>query len=325
MVLHLHKLSSDALDVVRHEAERRPERWRQAIRPVVTATRHPARMAAAQLLDRVGDRSDISLLRGIAKEPRQGGAGRQLGRGLARRLSSPVFVHDLGRIRISVSGSELNGGVVRRKVLSLLCYLLTRPQRTATREEVMDALWPDMDPDAAGNSLNQTIYFLRRVFEPDYDEETSPGYLRQESDLVLLDPDLVVSTSAQCAALITNIEKNPDPDLIAALSSTYEGRFAVDFAYEEWATDFREWLHVAYLQVMERAITRDVAAGKYQRSVGLARRVLALEPRLDSFGLSLVRLLKGSGAHSAAAEQYERYAGLLREDIGVDPPPFDAL
>ena len=43
----------------------------------------------------------------------------------------------------------------------------------ATQDQVLDALWPDLDPDVAINSLNQTIYFLRRVFEQDY-SKTSP-------------------------------------------------------------------------------------------------------------------------------------------------------
>ena len=322
----LNELTPDAYQVVLQEATLRPDRWRQGLRQILLdADSHRARLAAAYLLDVVGESADIALLRRIAKEPRRSVSDRMLGRGLARRLALRIFVSDLGRVRISIGESELGGGSVRRKVLALLCYLLTRPRSTATREEVMDALWPDIDPDSAANSLNQTIYFLRRVFEPDYDEDTSPGYLRQESDLVFLDSDLVQSSSSLCVALIAQIQRDPSPDLVESLSVIYDGRFASDFAYEEWATDFRDWLHVAYLQLLEKAITSDIAAGKFERSVVLARRALGLDPRLDTLGLSLLKLLKGAGAHSAAAEQYERYAAILRKDIGVEPPPFDAL
>jgi two-component SAPR family response regulator len=82
---------------------------------------------------------------------------------------------------------------------------------------------------------------------------------------------------------------------------------------------------VAYLELLEKAITRDIAAGKFERGLALARRALGLDPRLEAFGLSLLKLLKGAGAHSAAAEQYERYATLLREEIGIEPLPFDAV
>ena len=327
VVDRLGELGAEALLIVEAEASRRSDRWRQPLRRALDDdhTHHPSRLSAARLLDVVGDRSDIPRLRRIAKEPRRPLGDRLLGRGLARRLAQRIFVHDLGRVRISVDGEELGGGSIRRKVLALLCFLMTRPNATASREEVMEALWPDIDPLAAANSLNQTIYFLRRVFEPEYEEDNSPGYVRQESDLVYLDSDLVQSASGQCVSLITRIQRNPTPELIESLSLIYEGKFATDFAYEDWASDFRDWLHVAYVQLLEKSITDDIGAGKFDRSVGLARRVLALEPRLDSFGLSLLKLLKGAGAHSAAAEQYERYADVLRKDIGVEPPPFNEL
>jgi two-component SAPR family response regulator len=76
---------------------------------------------------------------------------------------------------------------------------------------------------------------------------------------------------------------------------------------------------------MENAITRDIAAGIFDRGVVLARRALEVDPRLDTLGLSLLKLLKGGGAHSAAAEQYQRYATLLRDEIGIEALPFDAV
>ena len=39
----------------------------------------------------------------------------------------------------------------------------------------------------------------------------------------------------------------------------------------------------------------------------------------------LVRLLRLSGAHAAAAEQYAHYSAVLKEGLGIEPPPLDAL
>ena len=33
---------------------------------------------------------------------------------------------------------------MRRKVLALLCFLLTKPAMSSTRDQVLDALWPDL-------------------------------------------------------------------------------------------------------------------------------------------------------------------------------------
>jgi DNA-binding SARP family transcriptional activator len=325
IVANLATISGDAMTVVVKEASRRPYRWRDALRSLIHSDSPLGnRVAGARLLDEIGELSDVATLRRLARQSRAAN-DRALGRGLARRLAATAFVSDLGRVRITVGPVEVQTGSVRRKVLALLCYLLTRPQMSATREEVMDALWPEIDPAAASNSLNQTIYFLRRVFEPTYEEETSPGYVRQESDLVFLDSELVVSTSRRCAALIAQIDRDPSLDLVTQLSEAYTDRFASDFAYEEWASDYREWLHVSYLQIVEETITSGIQTGQFVQSLPLARRALETDPRLETLGLSLLKLLKGSGAHAAAAEQYERYATLLRSEIGVDAPPFDSI
>jgi hypothetical protein len=43
-------------------------------------------------------------------------------------------------------------------------------------------------------------------------------------------------------------------DVADELAQTYVGRFSLDFAYDEWSSDFREWLHVGYLSVVEAQI-----------------------------------------------------------------------
>jgi ATP/maltotriose-dependent transcriptional regulator MalT/DNA-binding SARP family transcriptional activator len=321
----LDALSEAAMDVVTEEAASRPERWRPAIRRAVSEGTERSRLVAARLLDIVGDQSDVVRLRAFAREPGRVGIDRMLGRTLARRLAPRAIVEDLGRVTIRLGSVEIGGGEVRRKVLATLCFLLTKPRFAAAREEVMDAMWPDMDPTAALNSLNQTLYFLRRVFEPAYSEDTSAGYVHQESDIVWLDPVLVQSRSAMSAELVAEYANAPSPEGVRRLSDTYVGRFALDFAYEDWANDFRESLHVGYLHVIESSIREDIQTGHFERGIEIARRALELDPGLDTLELSLLRLLKNAGAHSAAAEQYGRYAHLLREELGVDPPPFETI
>jgi two-component SAPR family response regulator len=81
-----------------------------------------------------------------------------------------------------------------------------------------------------------------------------------------------------------------------------------------------------YLHAIEEAIRADLAAGNYDRGIRLAKRSLKVDPRLEDIELSLARLLKKSGAHAAAAEQYSRYASQQQRDYGVNAPPLeDAL
>jgi DNA-binding SARP family transcriptional activator len=228
-------------------------------------------------------------------------------------------------VTIGIGAEVVAGSSIRRKVLALLCYLLTRPQFSATREEVMEAMWPDMDPAAAVNSLNQSVYFLRRVFEPEYSEETTAGYVHQDSDVLWLDRDLIESRSSRCASLLAEWDRSQAPSAARSLSQEYMGKFALDFSYEDWSVDFREWLHVAYLRSIEAQIKRDIDDGNFDAGVALTRRALEIDPRHEDLELSFLRLLRSAGAHSAAAEQYTRYANVLRGDLGVEAPSLDSL
>ena len=196
---------------------------------------------------------------------------------------------------------------------------------SATRDQVLDALWPDLEPDIAVNSLNQTIYFLRRVFEPGFSEDLSPGYVHHDSDVLWLDGELVSSQSRKSRDAIRVAELDPSPENVEALSHVYVARFALDFAYEEWAGPYRDSMHAAYLEIIERAVISDTSVGAFDRAIGLARRALDADPDAEQIELSLLRLYRRTGAHAAAAEQYAHYAAVLRNDLGIEPPPLESL
>jgi DNA-binding SARP family transcriptional activator len=277
------------------------------------------------LLDLVGSSDDVTLLRAAARTARAGSPERAIGKALARRVAPRIFVEDQGRVAVVVGDHRVEGHSLRRKVLALLCFLLTRSGFAATRDEALDALWPDLEPEISINSLNQTVYFLRRVFEPDYAESTSPGFVHFDSNVLWLDGELVASRSQQSAALIREAEGGDSADAVDKLADQYVGRFALDFAYEEWAIPYREALHAAYLQVIEAAIAVDIGAGRFERGIRLARAALGVDRLAEGLEISLVRLYRLSGAHAAAHEQYAHYAALLRDELGVEPPPLEAV
>lgn len=322
VVMRLADCSGEAIESIRDEASRRPGRW---LEPVRRTTSEPGanRLPAGELLEQIGELADVPLLRKLARVSKDASSN-SLGTHLARRLATAVLVDDLGRVRIHVGDRVVEGSVVRRKVLALLSLLLTRARWTVTREEVVDSLWPDLDPQSALNSLNQTVYFLRRVFEPEYKEETSPGYVRQDGETIWLDPELIDARSRRCLGLIRSVTGDPNAETSVALAQEYLGRFALDFAYEEWAGPFRDSLHAAYLRVIESSVRLDVDSGNYARGVFLAERASEVEPDSEELQLALVRVYRLAGAHAAAAEQYAHYSRVMR-DLGVDPRPLADL
>ncbi|MGK2850017.1 MAG: BTAD domain-containing putative transcriptional regulator [Candidatus Limnocylindrales bacterium] len=321
----LAELDELSLEVVRQSAVAFPSRWRLALRDAVEISQNGHQLQAAKLLEEVGDRSDVRRLRAIARQSKRRPDLAHLGRSLARRVADRVVIEDQGRVSLLIGQRVVPGSEIRRKVLALVCYLVTRPGMSSTRDQVLEALWPDLAPDVAINSLNQTIYFLRRVFEPDYSEDLSPGYVHHDSDVVWLDPELIACRSRAAKDFIRSLPARPSPDEVERLVGLYLARFALDFEYEEWAGSYRDNLHAAYLEIVERAVVDDFATGHHDRGISVARRALEVDPTAEQIEVSLLRLYKATGAHAAAAEQYAHYASAMRDDLGLEVPPLDAI
>jgi DNA-binding SARP family transcriptional activator len=325
MAAELPRLTPESLERIASVAAQHPERWRTALRATLDRDGAALNLPAARLLESIGDSSDIPRLRHLARQARRRPEATSLGRALARRLANIVRLEDQGRISLEIGNRVVLGSTIRRKVLAMLAYLVTRPDLSATRDQVLDALWPDLDPEVAVNSLNQTVYFLRRVFEEQYSDDLSPGYVHHDSDVVWLDSDLISSRSVDCRQLIRDLPDRPDPADVDRLTRMYRGRFALDFEYEEWAAAYRDTLHATYLEIVERSVLDDFTMGHYDRGINIARRALDVDPSAEQIEICLLRLYRVTGAHSAAAEQYAHYAAVMRDELGLEPPPLESL
>jgi DNA-binding SARP family transcriptional activator/tetratricopeptide (TPR) repeat protein len=311
-------LRLDAGRAVSAEAERRPWRWRSSVRRALDGAEARNAQVFAALLERIGEAEDIGRLRAVGRRLHTH-LGTRPGLTLARRLAERVFVEDLGRVQILIGERVVDGADVRRKVLALLCLLLSRPRFVSTREEVLDSLWPEHDPSSALNSLNQTVYFLRRVFEPNFRDDETPGYVGQDGETIWLDAELIDCRSRRCVQIIRGMPRDPTPEGAVELATQYRGRFALDFAYDDWAAPFRDALHASYLRVVEHAVRLDLDSGHFERGTFIAERASEVDPESEEIQAALVRLYRLSGAHAAAAEQYAHYAHGLR-DLGIEPP-----
>jgi two-component SAPR family response regulator len=95
--------------------------------------------------------------------------------------------------------------------------------------------------------------------------------------------------------------------------------------YEEWATAYRDSLHAAYLEGIEGAILRWVDAGSAPEAIAVARRALEIDPASEELERLLLISYHAAGANAAVEEQYEHYAAVLKNDLGVDPPALAEL
>jgi LuxR family maltose regulon positive regulatory protein len=313
-------------DEIMRSVARHPARWLPILASQLVTSRRLGGTSCAKLLAEYGTLDQLAPL--VEYERASGARSRRrpYSKELVRRASPTMRIHDLGRTWYEIAGRSLRSSDSRRKASTLLLYLVTRPKQTATREQIMDDLWPDHSPDAALNSLHQTLHFVRRDIAPWVDEGVTADYVPMGLELVYLDPDLVqvdsVAFLRQATAAIAShdlAQKGPE------LFRLYTGRFAPEFEYEEWAADWRALVHTTFLHLAHATASALSAEGRPARSAEILTRALEVDPTAFNMHVSLVRILAMLGGKDAAAQQYRRFEAIVQRDLGLSPPALDDL
>jgi LuxR family maltose regulon positive regulatory protein len=211
---------------------------------------------------------------------------------------------------------------MRRKPASVLMFLVTRSEFSANREQVIDALWPDSDPDSAANNLNQSLYFLRRDIDPWYEDDVSVDYVGFQGDVVWLDAGLIHVKSVE---FVRGVKNTPaDSDLMLPLLTSYTATFAPEFEYEEWAMAWRARVHSTFLEMANTSVSRLVARGDLPQAKAIAAHTLTVDPDASDVERRLVWLYARLRLESAARSQYEHLAGRERAE-GGEPQSYSDL
>ena len=138
----------------------------------------------------------------------------------------------------------------RQKTRSLLKLLLTRPGRALSRDEILEALWPNLAPQAAEQSLRVTVSLLRKALEPDLERGSDSRYILRRRPGYLFYRDSNCDVDAWKFEELKNKAEaaQADGQLDRAISSyraaleLVRGDFLAEDPYEDWAIEARqEW------------------------------------------------------------------------------------
>ena len=300
-----------------------PQRWLPVLRRQLSGPSANARLAA-DLLDKFGEPNDVPRLRAFAKT--YGRSSRRtaaLGRALAKRVTPRLTVRDLGPVTLQAGDRSWTLSSMRRKAAGLLMFLVSRPEFAAGRDQTLEELWPESDPNSASNNLNQSLFYLRRDIDPWFEDDVSVEYVRLRSDVVSLDPELVTAESVEFLRKARLAKSRPPAEAWTVIES-YRGQFSPEFEYEEWAMSWRTRVHAHYLQLGGWAVDRLIEGGDMTLACDVATAVLGIDPGASDIERKLVSLYWSLGHTSAAETQFAHLTARERAD-GLVTTPFREL
>jgi DNA-binding SARP family transcriptional activator len=189
----------------------------------------------------------------------------------------------------------------RRQAAALVKLLAVSPQRTLHREQVIDALWPDLGLDEAAPRLHKAAHYARRAIGT-----ASSVVLRGEVASLCPDEEVWVDAFAFDEAAHDALAKGSATAAEEALA-LHGGQLLPHDLYEPWTEALRERLSLRYLQLLRQA----------ERWEDL----LAVDPADEDAHLALMRAHVATGDRRTALAQYERMARTLERELGVEPGP----
>jgi DNA-binding SARP family transcriptional activator/tetratricopeptide (TPR) repeat protein len=209
-----------------------------------------------------------------------------------------VRIELLGDFRVVVGDREVRGDAwPGRRAAELVQLLALAAHRRLQRDQVIEALWPHLTPEAGAANLRKAAHQARQA-------------LGREDAVVLGGGRVVLLPSAEVdverfSRLAEAALRTRDPAAAERAAEAYTGVLLPDARYEEWAQADRERVQTLHVEVLR-------LAGRWQR-------LAEVEPTDEQAHQELMRAAMREGNRHAAIRWYGRLRTSLERELGLAP------
>ncbi len=213
-----------------------------------------------------------------------------------------VTLNLLKGFRVDLDGRTLGAADwLGRRAAELVQLLALQPHHSLDGDQVVDALWPDLDPAAGHANLRKAAHLARQ-------SAGDPEAVVLRAGRVLLFPkrelhcDLQRFNEAATMALASG-----DPAACTRAAAFYSGELLPEARYQPWTEAPRERAREQYLALLRQA--------------GDHERLLQEDPGDEAACRALMEAALATGRRSVALRRYATLRDHLAQDIGVRPGP----
>ncbi len=210
-------------------------------------------------------------------------------------------------------GAGAEPGPLGRKAQAILAILALNPGAPYTRDKLTALLWGDRGESQARGSLRAALTELRKAFG-----NLDPPLLIAERETVHINPDAVEVD----AVTFERLAGGETDEALAKAAELYRGDLLDGFpvrepGFDDWLRTERERLRGLAIAALSRLVDRKTG----DEAIELARRLLLLDPLVESTHRTLMKLYGEAGDRRMALKQYEACCKALKDDLGLQPEP----
>ena len=229
----------------------------------------------------------------------------------------PVRVFTLGRFEVRVDGQPLRFGRKRpARLLALLKYLAVHGARELPEAQVADALWPDLDGDAALSALAVNLHRLRRLLGGTETVTHRAHRIAVDSRRVWCDAIAFEWLLDQSSAAGERDERHR---LVERAVALYVDDLSVDEDREAWALEARDRLRARFVGVSAAQGAHLAAEGRWDEAHAWYARGLERDERAEELCLGLMNCCRAFGRPADGIAAYRRLEQALGRHAGTRP------
>lgn len=210
-------------------------------------------------------------------------------------------------------GSSINLRLKAERLL--LAWLVLRPGRSGSREEIAALLWSERSDAQAYQSLRQTLADLRRTLDDRVGERIKIDRERVSlvAGAVQCDIDFILGLDAESS--VADLQQG----VLLYRGEFLAGLTVRDPLLQEWLEDRRSELRVAVIQRFEWLLAAYARAGRHREAESVASRLIEIDPLAEEGYRALIRSYLASGDRAMALRQYRRCQDILLRNLSVEP------
>jgi DNA-binding SARP family transcriptional activator len=221
-----------------------------------------------------------------------------------------IHIGLFGGFRVEVDGRSIPEEAWRqRKPAALVKLLALAPRHRLHREQVMDALWPELAPGPAAANLRKALHYARRL--------AGEALIESAGELVGLPADGLRVDVDEFRSAADRARRTGDLDAYAEAVAHHGQGLLPDDRYEDWAIEPRDELQREYLALLEEQAALLESRGDVAGATRVVGLLVAADPMLEDAHVRLMRLYALAGRRADAMRGYEH----LREALGREPGP----
>lgn len=250
-----------------------------------------------------------------------------------------LCIRTLGGFRVWRNNEELESTAwTREKAIHLLQFFITLRRQYLHKEQIIDRLWPELDPDRGDRDFKVALNAINKALEPDRPPRTDPSFVQRHGlayglnlENVWLDTEIFESLIAAANGLMADGQTEPDQahqmrydqqatECLRAAVRLYTGDYLPERRYEDWTSAERERLQVLALGAMT-TLAELLLDEVPLESIRLAQRVLTIDPVWEDAYRVQMRAYAAQGNRPLALRTYAQCVKMLQQEFDVEPLP----